>query len=176
MSTPKKIESVTELKGKFEKAVTVVVADYKGLTVEEITKLRRKFRENNVDYLVAKNTLIRKAIAELDFPNLDEFLKGPTAIAISYGDPVSPVKIATDFINDLPKDRKFFEIKTGVLEGKVLTLAEVKTLAELPSREELLARLVRAFNSPVQGFVNVCAGPLRNFVNVINAVKDQKEA
>eukprot|EP00831_Metopus_contortus_P038209 TRINITY_DN30059_c0_g1_i3.p1 TRINITY_DN30059_c0_g1~~TRINITY_DN30059_c0_g1_i3.p1 ORF type:complete len:129 (-),score=27.59 TRINITY_DN30059_c0_g1_i3:172-558(-) len=95
---------------------------------------------------------------------------------ISYGDPVAAVKIATDFIKDLPKDRKFFEIKTGVLDGKVLSLEEVKTLSETPSREELLARLARAFNSPIQGFVNVCAGPLRNFVNVINAVKDQKEA
>ncbi|MCK9225037.1 MAG: 50S ribosomal protein L10 [Candidatus Muirbacterium halophilum] len=176
MPTPKKIDSVSELKSKFEKAVTVVVADYKGLTVEEITNLRKKFRENGIEYLVAKNTLIRKAIAELEFPNLDEFLKGPTAIAISYGDPVAPVKIATDFIKDLHKDRKFFEIKTSVLEGKVLSLEEVKTLSETPSREELLTRLVSAFNSPIQGFVNVCAGPLKNFVNVINAIKEQKEA
>ncbi|MFA5478833.1 MAG: 50S ribosomal protein L10 [Candidatus Muiribacteriota bacterium] len=175
MPTQIKVDQVKEISKKLEKAVTVVVAEYKGMRVDEVTALRKKFRENNVEYFVAKNKLIEKAVESIDFPGISEFLKGTTALAISYDDPVAPVKVATEFIKELPEPRKFLVIKTSVLEGKILTQDEIKTLAELPSREELIARLVRAFNSPIQGVVNVLAGPLKNFVNVINAVKNQKE-
>ncbi|MGM0607752.1 MAG: 50S ribosomal protein L10 [Candidatus Muiribacteriota bacterium] len=175
MPTPEKVKEVKSIGEKLQKSVNVMITDYKGLNVEEVTDLRKKFRENNVEYFVAKNTLLKKAINSVEFPEVDEFLKGPTAVAISYDDPVAPVKVATEFIKDLPKPRKFLKIKTSVMEGRVLTEEEIKTLAEIPSREELVTRFIRALNSPVQGFVNVLAGPLKNFVNVLNSIKNEKE-
>jgi len=173
--TPTKITKVEELREKLNKAVAVAVTDYKGLTVGEITELRRKYRESGVEYMVAKNTLISKAIQDIEFPEMDEALKGPTALAISYEDPVAPVKVTSKFIDDLPKERKHLAIKAGILEGRVITEDEIRSLAAMPSEEELITRLVRAMNSPLQGFVNVCAGPLKNFAQVVNAIKEKKE-
>ncbi|PLX17884.1 MAG: 50S ribosomal protein L10 [Candidatus Muiribacterium halophilum] len=175
MPTPTKITKVEELRKKLDKAVSVAVTDYKGLTVAEITELRKKYRENDVEYMVVKNTLISKAIEGIEFPEMDSALKGPTALAISYEDPIAPVKVTSKFIDDLPKNRKLLTIKAGVLEGRIINEAEIKALADMPSREELITRLVRAFNSPLQGFVNVCAGPLKNFAQVVNAIKEKKE-
>ena len=128
-------------------------------------------REAGVKYMVAKNTFIRIAAQEAGIEGLDAYLEHNTAVAFSAEDPVAPAKI----LNDFSKDHKALEIKAGVLDGKVIGLDEVKAVAELPSREELLAKLVGSMQAPISGLVNVLQGTIRNFVYTLEAVRQKKE-
>lgn len=128
-------------------------------------------REAGVKYMVAKNTFIRIAAKEAGIEGLDAYLEHNTAVAFSAEDPVAPAKI----LNDFSKDHKALEIKAGILDGKVIALDEVKALAELPSREELLAKLVGSMQAPISGLVNVLQGTIRNFVYTLEAVRQKKE-
>lgn len=168
---PEKAGKVAELKDLLSSSKGAVLVDYCGLTVAEDTELRSKMREAGVKYMVAKNTFIRIAAKEAGIEGLDAYLEHNTAVAFSAEDPVAPAKI----LNDFSKDHKALEIKAGILDGKVIALDEVKALAELPSREELLAKLVGSMQAPISGFVNVLHGTLRNFVYVLDAIRDKKE-
>ena len=128
-------------------------------------------REAGVKYMVAKNTFIRIAAKEAGIEGLDSVLEHNTALAFSAEDPVAPAKI----LNDFSKDHKALELKAGVLDGKVIAVDEVKALAELPSREELLAKLVGSMQAPISGLVNVLQGTIRNFVYTLEAVRQKKE-
>ena len=162
---------VEDIKEKLEKSQSLVFLDYRGLTVEEVTNLRVQMRQAGVEYRVLKNTMIRKAAAELNIEGLDGILEGPTAVAFGFEDPVAPAKILVDFI----KKAKKTEIKAGMLNGRVVSVEEVQALAELPSREELIAKMLGSLNAPVQGLVMVLSGVMRNFVCALNAIKEQKE-
>ena len=129
---------VEDIKTKFETCKSAVLIDYRGLTVEEVTNLRNKFREAGVEYRVLKNTMIRRAVDALGMEGLEPVLEGPTAVAFGMEDAVAPAKIISDFIKETEKT----EIKAGVLEGKVVDVAAVKALASLPSREVLLAKVL----------------------------------
>jgi len=168
----KKTQAVSELKEKLSSASSAVLVDYRGLTVAEDTRLRTDLRGAGIQYKVVKNTLTKRAAGEVGIEGLDDYLEGPTAVAFGFDDPVAPAKILSKFA----KDHKALEIKAGILEGKVLDLDQVKNLAELPSREELLAKVVGGFKGPLYGLVNVLQGNLRNLVYVMNAVREQKEA
>lgn len=168
---PEKAGKVAELKDLLTSSKGVVLVDYCGLTVAEDTELRSKMREAGVKYMVAKNTFIRIAAQEAGIEGLDAYLEHNTAVAFSAEDPVAPAKI----LNDFSKDHKALEIKAGVLDGKVIGLDEVKTVAELPSREELLAKLVGSMQAPISGLVNVLQGTIRNFVYTLEAVRQKKE-
>lgn len=168
---PEKVKVVEEIKEKLERSKSIVLSDYMGLNVEEITALRRDLRDNDVEYKVYKNTLAVRAFHELDIEGLDESLKGPTAFAISYDDPVAPARVLVKFA----KDNEKLSVKAGMVEGNLVGLEEIKSLAMLPSREELLAMLLRTMNGPATGFVNVLAGNIRNLVGVLSAIKDEKE-
>ena len=146
-----KQQVVVELVEKLKSAAAGVLVDYCGLTVEEDTNLRNKLREAGVDYKVIKNTITRFAIKEVGFEELDDVLNGPTSLAISTDDPVAPAKIISDFAKDNDK----IEIKGGFLDGKVITLDEVKTLASTPSRDTLLAKIMGSLNAPVSSLVRV---------------------
>ena len=163
---------VDELVEKFGKAQSIILYDYIGLTVSEVTALRNEFRKAGVEYKVIKNTLIKRAADNLGFSGLDDYLKGPTAVAYSYTDPVAPAKILLDFVKQVKKT----EVKSGVLVGKVIDAEGVKQLAALPSKEELLSRMMGSLNAPVTGFVMVLSGVLRKLVYAINAIKESKEA
>lgn len=167
-----KEQSVQEITEKLQNAVTAVITDYRGLNVAQATKLRNELREVNVEYKVLKNTLAKIAAKNVGITGLDQYLEGPTAIAFSSEDPVAPAKVLAKFA----KDNKALEIKGGLVEGKVVSLEQIKALAELPSREELLAQVLRGLQSPLAGMANVLAGPLRNMINVLEAVRKQKEA
>lgn len=167
-----KEEVVQEITEKLQNSVTVVLADYRGLNVAQATTLRSELREANIEYKVLKNTLTKIAAANVGLGDLDQYLEGPTAIAFSYEDPVAPAKLLSKFA----KENKEFEIKGGILEGKVVDFEQIKALADLPSREELLAQVLRGMQSPLTGMANVLAGPLRNMANVLDAVRAQKEA
>lgn len=172
MAIMSKTQVIEELSAKLATAKAAFLADYRGLTVDEVNELRGKLREAGVEYRVVKNTLLRLATKDTPFTCLDEYLKGPTAIAIAQDDPVAPAKVLADFA----KASKVFELKTAVLDGKLLSLAEVSALAELPSRDQLLAKMLGSINAPISNFVGVLAAVPRSLVQVLGAIKDQKEA
>ncbi len=131
----KKSQVVSEIKDKFDKAKSVVIFDYRGLTVSEVTELRRSLRESGSEYKVYKNTLVRRALEDSDY-KLEDALTGPNAIAFSE-DELAPVKIVSDFA----KNHEALELKAGIVDGKIAGLEELKQYAEIPSREGLLTML-----------------------------------
>jgi large subunit ribosomal protein L10 len=164
-----KVGEITEL---FRDAKSVVLVDYRGLTVEEATNLRNEFRKEGVKYHVLKNAMVDRAAAQLNIEGLSEYLKGPSAFAFGYTDPVLPAKIVTDFIK---KTRKM-SIKAGLVDGKVIDEKGVKALADLPSREVLVAKLLGSMNAPISGLVTVLGGTVRSLLYTLNAIQAQKEA
>jgi large subunit ribosomal protein L10 len=166
-----KVKAVEELKDKFGRSVAAILTDYRGLDVAEITELRKRLREQDVEFKVVKNTLAKLAIKDYDY-NLDEYLEGPTAVAFSYEDPVAPAKI----LNEFAKAHKELEIKAGVIEGKLAGIDVIKELATLPSREELLAKAVGSIQAPIAGLVGVLQGTISNLVYTLQAVQEKKAA
>ncbi|AMP21395.1 50S ribosomal protein L10 [endosymbiont 'TC1' of Trimyema compressum] len=166
----KKQVVVSEIKERLDSATSVVVADYRGLSVEEATELRKQLREAGVDFKVLKNTLVKRACNDAGIEGLEDVLKGPTAIAFSE-DAVAPSKILFDFA----KSHKLLEIKGGLLEGKAVEIAQLKALAMLPSKEALLSQVAGAFAAPMQTMASLFAAPIRDLVGVVNAVKEKKE-
>ena len=162
---------VAGIKEKFEKAQTVVLVDYRGLTVAEDTALRNEFRKNGCEYAVLKNTMIDLAVKEQGWEgDMKPHLNGPTAVAFSYDDLVAPAKVVKTFMD---KSKKL-TIKCGVCDGDFLDENGVKALADLPSKEVLIAKLMGSLNSPISGFVGVLSGVLRSFVYAVEAVRKQK--
>jgi large subunit ribosomal protein L10 len=167
-----KKEIVTQLHEDFKKSKIVIVTDYKGLDVAAVTKLRSQLTKENIDYRVVKNTLLRRASENTNVSVLNSMFKGPSAIAISYDDPVSPAKILSKFAEENNK----LEIKGGAMEGKVLDVTGIKALSSLPSREVLLSQVLSAMNAVPTGIVQVLTAVPRNMMNVLNAIKEKKEA
>ncbi|NLW46543.1 MAG: 50S ribosomal protein L10 [Firmicutes bacterium] len=170
MARPEKEAKVSEVQQKFTMAKSVILADYRGLNVMEVTELRKKLREAGVEYRVVKNTLTSRAAKAANIDGLDQLLSGPTALAFGIEDVVVPAKILAEFA----KDHKKLELKGGVLEGKVIDLAAVNELANLPSREALLGQLAGMLQAPIRGLVTVLSGPLRNLTYAVEAVRKQK--
>ena len=166
-------QQITEdLHDRFARSAIIVLTDYKGLDVTSINDLRRKLRESNIEYQVVKNTLLVRAAEETEVALIKDHFKGPSAVAISYDDPVAPAKVLTQFA----KDNNKLEIKVGVLNGKVLDLQAIKALATLPSREVMLAQLLSTINAVPTSLVRVLAEVPRSLLNVLTAIKEQKEA
>jgi large subunit ribosomal protein L10 len=172
--TQEKMQTVAEIKEKLSTTKGAVLTNYRGLTVAQDTKLRRKLREAGVEYRVFKNTMTRIAAKEAGIEGLDTYLEGPTAIAMSYTDPVAPAKVISDFV----KEHKLqaLEVKAGLVEGKVIDAEGVKALSSLPPREVLIAKALGSMQAPITGFVNVLSGSLRNLVYALEAVRKQKES
>ena len=165
-------QKITEdLHERFSKSAIVVVTDYKGLDVSSINALRRKLRAEDIEFQVVKNTLLIRAAKDTDVALIQDFFKGPSAVALSYGDPVAPAKILTQFA----KDNQKLEIKGGVLKEKVLDADAIKALAKLPSREVLLGQLLSVLNQVPTSFVRTIAEIPRSLLNVLTAIRDQKE-
>ena len=167
-----KSEKIDAMKAKFEKAQVAVVTEYKGYSVEEITNLRRNLQREGGDYTVTKNTLAKIAIKGTEFEALADLCKGPVAIAFGFEDQVSPAKIVSKFI----KDSKKGEILGAVLDGKVLSVEETKALANLPSKEELYAKMLGSINSPASGIVGSINAVMASLTRAVAAVRDQKAA
>lgn len=155
-----KKQIVADLAEKLKSAQAGVVVDYRGLTVEEDTSLRRKLREAGVEYKVVKNTLTRLAADEVGLGGIDEFLNGPTSIAISADDPVAPAKVIADFA----KQNECLKIKSGFLDGNVISLEEINTLAKTPSRDTLIAQIMGSLNAPVSNLVRTLQALIDNGV------------
>ncbi|KXB66833.1 ribosomal protein L10 [Aedoeadaptatus coxii] len=166
-----KINLVNEIKEKIEKSQSIVFVDNKGLNVAEVTELRKNLRENGVDYKVYKNTMMKRAFSDLGIEGAEEFLAGPTAVAFGIEDAVQPAKILNDFAED--NDR--LELKAGVLDGKIVSVDEVKALAKLPSREVLVAQLLGSLNAPLQGLATVLSGNIRGLAVALDQIREKKE-
>ncbi len=155
-----KKQIVADLVETLKSAQAGVLVDYRGITVEQDTQLRSKLREAGVEYKVVKNTLTRFAANEVGYQELDEQLNGPTALAISTTDPVAPAKVISDFA----KDVEALEIKAGFLDGKVISIDEIKKLASTPSREVLIAKIMGSLNSPISSLVRTLQALVDNGV------------
>lgn len=171
MARPEKVAVVEDIQERLSKAQGAVLTDYRGLTVSEVTELRKQLREAGVDFKVLKNTLSIRAVQNLEMNDLVPFLTGPTAFAFGYSDPVTPAKILSDFA----KKNKALEIKGGIVEGTIVGPEEVSELAELPNRDELIAMVLRGMQAPVTGMVNVLQGNIRNVIYALEAIREQKE-
>lgn len=155
-----KKQVVDEIAEKLQASNSIVVVDYRGLNVAEVTELRKQLREAGIEFKVYKNTLTRRAVEKLELTDLNDALVGPNAIAFGGEDVVAPAKI----LNNFAKEHEALEIKAGVIEGNVASVEEIKALAELPSREGLLSMLLSVLQAPV-----------RNLALATKAVADQKE-
>ncbi len=165
-----KTKIVQDLKRRYSDAEVAFLFKNKGLTVSEITEFRKQLKAAGVEVKVVKNTLSRIAVEGTDYASLKDFLVGPTVTLWGYKDPVQPAKTLNSLLKNQPKA----EFVVGSIKGKILKLAELDKLASLPSREELIAKMLGSFKSPVSGIVNVLAGVPRSFLNVLNAIKDKK--
>lgn len=157
-----KQQIVAELAAKMQNATAGVLVNYEGITVELDTKLRAELRKNGIYYAVVKNTLTRLAAKQSGYEGLDQWLNGATAIAITDGDPVQPAKLLSDFAKKQPK---FFEVKGGFIEGKVVDAENVNYIASLPSKEILIATVLGTLNAPIAALARA-----------INAIAEQKGA
>lgn len=166
----RKEQIVQEIKEKLETSPSVVLADYRGLNVGQVTTMRAELRNEGIEFKVLKNSLISLAAQEIGIEGLEVYLEGPTAVAFAKEDPVAPAKILMKYTRQF----KALELKGGVVEGKTADLEAIKALAELPSREELLAQVLRGMQAPLSGFASVLSGTLRNFVYVLEEVRKQK--
>jgi len=169
----KKKQVVTELAEDLKAARTGVIVNYKGITVEADTKLRKDLRESGCKYKVVKNTLLKLALQEAGIAGLDDVLQGTTAIAVHGEDYVAPARILAKFADSNEK----FEIKAGFIDGKSAAPEEIKTLASLPAKEVLIAQVLRGLNGPISGFVTVLNGTMQGLVVALNAIAEkQKES
>ena len=171
MRLEEKKKITEDLRERFSKSAIVVVTDYKGLDVSAMNDLRRKLREEDIEFQVAKNTLLMRAAKDTEVALIQDYFKGPSAVAFSYKDPVAPAKILAQFA----KDNQKLEIKGGVLKEKVLDVDVIKALAKLPSREMLLGQLLSVLNEVPSSFVRTIAAIPRSLLDVLTAVRDQKE-
>ena len=152
---------IEEIQSSIKDAKSVVVVDYRGLTVEQDTRLRKTLRENNITYKVYKNTMINFAIKGTEFESLAPYLEGPTAIAISTEDATAPARVICKFAKEAPK----LEVKAGVVEGTAYDAKGIAQVASVPSREELLAKLLGSMKSPIS-----------NMARVLNQIAEQQGA
>ena len=167
-----KAEQVELLTEKLKKAKVAVLTDYRGLTVSQIQELRGKLRGADVEYRVIKNTLAQRAAEAAGYPALKDELKGPVAIAFGYDDLSIASKLITEFIRTT---RLKLDVVGGLVEGRVFSAAQVKQLADLPSRETLIAQLMGTLQSPVAQLVGTMQTPLQQLMGVLNAYKTKLE-
>ncbi len=170
MPSLKNIEEVKELSSSFQKAKAIYFTEYQGLNVEQITKLRSMFFKENVEYRVAKNTLIKIVLENSKIVDIDDLLSGSTAVAIAYDEPVSPAKIIKEFNKgfDLPR------VKGILFEGEYFDGEHYKKFADLPSKEELVAKFAIMLNSPMCNLLSTINAPMQNLVGLLNNLKQTK--
>ena len=167
-----KSEKISQMKEKIEKAKVAIVTDYKGLSVEEITKLRRSIQKEDGDYMVTKNTLAKIAVKGTEYEVLADSLTGPVAIAFGFDDQVAPAKVLAKFM----KETKKGEILAAAMDGKLLSASEAKALATLPSKQEIYAKMLGCINSPASGIANSINAVMSSLTRAMAAVRDQKSA
>ena len=169
MPSKLKFDIVDRIKADLTASDAVWVVDYRGLTVKEAEALRINIRNLGASLKVYKNSLTELALKELDLPELGDVLEGPSAFVFASGDPVASAKALKDFAKANTK----LELKGGLLNGRVMTTDQVQAVADLPSREELIARLLGTIKAPLSGVAQVLNGPMSAFARVVGAIQDQ---
>lgn len=172
LNLAQKQELVTALHDKFERKKILILVNFKGLNVTKINDLRAKLRQAGIEFQVVKNTLLFRAAEDTDVALIRDAFKGPSAIAMSYGDPVPPAKLLSEFAKENDK----LEIKAGVLSGKALDFNAIKALSDLPSREVLLSQVLSAMIAVPTGLVRSLSNVPERLLYALQAIKDQKEA
>ncbi|MCR5391669.1 MAG: 50S ribosomal protein L10 [Olsenella sp.] len=172
MPAQSNIDMLEKVKGSIEASKGVFVVDYRGLTVKEAQELRRSLREAGAHMKVYKNNIVRIALKDAEMPDIDDMLKGTCAYVFYEKDPVEAAKVLKQEADKLKK----MQILGGIADGKAITAEEALAYAELPSRDELLAKLVYVIGSPLSGIAQVCAGPARGLVTALQAVADKQAA
>lgn len=167
----KKQAVVDELSTKLGNAKAFYLADFAGLNVKRVTQLRARLRQEGVEYIVVKNTLAERALETLDYPDISEFLKGPTAVVISQTDPVAPAKVLSDFARE--NDNKP-AVRAGIVENRVVSGADIEKLAKLPSREQLLSELAGVMQAPMTELLMVMTAKMQEMVGLLDALREQK--
>ncbi|MBI5183216.1 MAG: 50S ribosomal protein L10 [Nitrospinae bacterium] len=165
-----KVTLINELHDKFLRAKGGILSDYRGLNVQQITELRNNLREVSVEFKVIKNTLARRASKDTQFESIIDSFIGPTSIAISYDDVIAPAKVLIPFAKREPK----LKITAGIIQGRAVTPEEIVTLSELPSREELLSRVLCGLQSPLTNLVGGLQGILRRFLYTLKAIEEKR--
>lgn len=173
MPTPRKAAMLKEVQDDMSRASIAISADYRGLTVAQITDLRRALRPAGAEVKVVKNTLAVMAAKAAGRENMAEIVQGPTALAFGFDDPIAPVKALTEHLR---ARRLTIDIHGGWLEGKVLSRAEVESLATMPSKEQLIADVVGKLQSPLYNFAGLLQSTIRNFAGLVDARANQLEA
>jgi large subunit ribosomal protein L10 len=163
---------VSTLRDLAQSSKGAILTDYRGLTVAEVSKLRRKLRESNAEYHIVKNTLFKRALGGELSPELEQLLKGPTAIVFAKGDVVAPAKAILDFIRETRKPE--VTVKGGYFDGKVVSLQQVQAISKLPPREEIMGQLVGCLNGPASGLVGTFNSIISELVRTIQAIADQQ--
>ncbi len=169
MDRKEKKQVVSDLGNKVEGFQAVVLTNYRGLNVEQMNHLRQRLREEKISYHVVKNTLMKLASKGTDLEKLNDYFEGPTAVAISHGDPILLARILSEFL----KAQTAFEIKVGLIQGRVVRPEELKALATMPSREVLLAQVMGGIQMPGIQFGGVILSALQQVLGVIQARADQ---
>ena len=169
MPTPDKEKIVAEYTEKFANASSVLLADFSGIDVATVTELRRRFREENVEYKVLKNTLVKIALNNNKIHDLDDYLKGVNGFAISYDDPTAAARVISKFEK---KDK--LQLRACLFEGNLFGPDKVEAIAKLPTRDQLLSILVGTLKAPMTNVAAVLSASMRDVVGVLNAVKDKK--
>ena len=171
MPRPDKIKVVSELKERFTEVKGILLTDFTGLNVEQISELRRQLRESSVEYKVVKNTLSKISVAELGMTAILDYLDGPTAIAFGLADPIAPAKIISEFAKKYDKPR----VKAYFLDGHKFEGAQIDELAKLPDKNILRAQLVGMMGAPLSNFIFLLKNLLQQTVSVLNAIKEKQE-
>jgi large subunit ribosomal protein L10 len=171
LSKAEKQELVRELGERFKTNPSLFVVEYKGLSVKDMEKLRRRLKKAKADFRVTKNTLLKIASHETDVEKIKDLFDGPTAVAICKEDPVSIAKVFTEFVKELP----VLKLKGGIVEGKIIGVDEVSKLSQLPSREMLLAQLLGLLSSPISNLMGTLMEVQRRLLYALGAVKEMKE-
>jgi large subunit ribosomal protein L10 len=169
----KKQDVVTELAAKLKGANSFFLTDFTGLSVKRMTQLRARLRNAGVEYIVVKNTLAERALMGSDLPDVAEFFRGPTGVAIEPRDPVAAAKVLADFAKE--NDNRP-ALKAGVVENRTVTAEEIVRLSTLPPREQLLAELAGAFEAPMQQLVSVLEAKLQEVVGLLEALRTERDA
>ena len=170
MPSNKNLKEVKSLTKKLDKANAIYFTDYLGLDVVSITKLRKEFVSNDVEFTIAKNTLIKLAAKDVGIDGLDEFLSGPTAIALSYNDPTDPAKVIKSFLKDFDKP----SVKGMILDGQVFQAEEFDKIANLPTKDQLLSQLVGMLNSPMSKFSSTLGSPISGLLGTLEQLNSKK--
>lgn len=170
MPTPEKEAAVKAIKEKLAGAKSAVFTEFRGLNVHDLAELRARLRSESVEYTVVKNTLTKRAARELDIEALDQYLEGPTAIALGYDDEVAPARLLAEY----GKAHEELKMKCGMIGTEVLDTDRVKALATIPGKDVLIAKLLGSLQAPMAGLARVCNAPTAGLVTALHRVAEQK--